>query len=126
MPGSILIIDDDPATRIVLADRLSARGYQPIVAADGLEALTYLHATETLPDLILLDLRMPQMNGWQFLATQRHDTNLAHIPVVLLSAAGDLDRNAAALKVGEYLQKPIRGADLLRIIEHYCERARTH
>jgi CheY-like chemotaxis protein len=125
MPGTILIIDDDPAMRIVLSDRLRMHGYQPIVAADGLEALTYLHATETLPDLILLDLRMPEMSGWQFLSAQRHDPGLAAIPVVLLSAADDLERNAAAFKILEYLEKPIRSTALLNVIERYCSQART-
>lgn len=125
MPGTILIIDDDPTTRIVLADRLTARGYQPIVAADGLEALAYLQATETLPDLILLDLRMPQMNGWQFLTVQRHDPDLARIPVVLLSAGCDLERNALALKVPDYLEKPIRAAHLFAVAARYCGQART-
>ena len=125
MPGTILIIDDDVATRTVLADRLRMGGYQPVVAANGLEALSYLHATETLPDLILLDLRMPQMSGWQFLMVQRYDPTLARIPVVLLSAADDLERNATALKVEEYLEKPIRAADLLDVVERYCGQART-
>jgi CheY-like chemotaxis protein len=126
MPGKILIIDDDLATQTVLADRLTARGYQPSVAANGLEALTYLHATDKLPDLILLDLRMPQMSGWQFLMVQRYDPDLARIPVVLLSAADDLSRNAVALKVPEYLEKPIRAADLLDLVERYCAQARMY
>ncbi len=115
-----MIIDDDPATRIVLADRLEMGGYQVVVAVDGLEGLRYLHTTELLPDLILLDLRMPRMDGWQFLNVQRHDPDLAHIPIVLLSAASDLERNAATLKVKEYQEKPIRAAALLGIVERYC------
>lgn len=124
MSGTILIIDDDGASRIILADWLFAYSYQPIAVGDGLEALTYLHLTEVLPDLILLDVWMPRMNGWQFLTLQRHDPGLAHIPVVLLSMTEDLSRKVAALKVSAYLEKPIRSAELLKVVERYCEPSR--
>lgn len=124
MPGTILIIDDDPLIRFVLAELLTDERYQAIVAADGHEALAYLHTADELPDLILLDLGMPRLDGWQFREVQREDPRLAGIPVVLLSAAHELGNSAATLKVPEYLAKPIRAAHLLDVVERYCVQAR--
>jgi two-component system chemotaxis response regulator CheY len=120
MPGIILVIDDDSTLQDLINDILIDKGYSAHLAVDGREALTYLHAADELPDLILLDLYMPGMDGWAFREAQQSLARLAAIPVVLLSAASDLCQNAAALKIPEYLEKPIRAAQLLDVVERYC------
>jgi CheY-like chemotaxis protein len=92
---------------------LQGEGYLTETAANGREALTHMQ-TATLPDVIVLDLLMPVMNGWEFCAAQAHDPRLASIPVVVVSAT---DREAAetALPVhpAAHLRKPITVEQLL-------------
>ncbi len=80
----ILVIDDDPALREALAELLEDAGYDVVQARNGLEGLD--EASAHRPDLILLDLMMPAMNGWQFRAAQKQDAALADVPVFVLSA----------------------------------------
>lgn len=86
----ILVVDDDRAIREALAELLVEEGYRVWSAGDGQQALmkVFLH----WPDLILLDLMMPVMSGWQFLATRSEYPRLARIPVVVLSAFDVFDR----------------------------------
>jgi signal transduction histidine kinase len=93
---------------------LNDEGYVATVADDGEAALDLLAADE-LPDLILLDLRMPGMNGWQFRTAQRRDSRLATIPVVAISADGSAQ--AAAISADAFLSKPLETAGLLTTIE---------
>src|ERR1044071_1184503 len=76
----ILVVEDDSAIREVLTDVLESEGYQVLNAANGREAIQLLRSS-TLPCLILLDLMMPVMNGWQFRDEQRQDPLLAPVPV---------------------------------------------
>jgi CheY-like chemotaxis protein len=84
-------------------------------AANGREALDHLGGPDR-PCLILLDLSMPVMDGWEFLARQRRSPLLAHIPVILVSAEGDLPRLATSLGVAGYFPKPVEAGGLLRAI----------
>ena len=93
-PAALMIVEDDADISEALAEALEDHGHTVIVAADGQEALDKLRAAAVLPRLILLDLMMPVMDGWQFRAAQRQDANLAEIPVVLLSAHVDVRRAA--------------------------------
>jgi CheY-like chemotaxis protein len=120
MPGIILLIEDDWSIRAFISDLLGEEGYPTHTVADGQEALTYLHTADDLPDLILLDVCMPGMDGPSFRAAQQSHPRLADIPIVLLSAAHDLGRRAAALKIPEYLEKPIEPVQLLDVVERYC------
>src|SRR5258708_37448244 len=94
----VLVVEDDQATREALLAVLHARGFAAIGAADGREALDHLHE-HPLPCLILLDLMMPVMNGWEFRQHQRNDSRLAAIPVLVLSADSNLNQKPAALEV---------------------------
>jgi CheY-like chemotaxis protein len=94
---------------------LEAEGYRVVCAANGREALDYLHHAE-LPCLILLDLEMPVMDGWQFRREQSRDPALASIAVVLLSGEDHLDQIANALGVARHLTKPIEFNDLLATV----------
>lgn len=104
---SILIIDDDAAIREVLCEILSDEGYAVLSAADGARALDMLRGLVELPKLILLDLMMPGMNGWEFRSQQQNDPRLAAIPVMIVSADSNVPQQARDLQATGYLQKPI-------------------
>ena len=115
----VLIIEDDPEIRTCIAEALSYDGYTVAEATDGLEGLRA--AVSHRPDLIILDLMMPVMNGWQFRATQKRDPALAEIPTIVISAvatecAGTLEGVAALFA------KPFDFASLLAAVEHYSAR----
>jgi len=115
---SILIVEDEQPIRNVLAEILEDEGYRVVAATNGLEALTYLRQHKP-PQLILLDLGMPIMTGWEFCEQQQHDPRIAEIPVVVMSALPDLNRKAAALHVAECLNKPLNIDKLLGTVARY-------
>jgi CheY-like chemotaxis protein len=115
---TILIVEDDGATRESLGLILGTQGYGVLGAANGQEALGLLRSGP-YPDLILLDLMMPVMDGWQFRREQDRDAALAAIPVVVLSADGSVQQKAAALRATGYLQKPVEVESLLEAIRRY-------
>jgi CheY-like chemotaxis protein len=86
--GRVLVIEDDAESREALCHILELHGFEPYEAADGLEALEYLRNADTKPLVIVLDLRMPRMNGWEFLNSLCTDKELKSIPVVVLSGEG--------------------------------------
>jgi CheY-like chemotaxis protein len=114
----ILIVEDDADVREDLADLLRHKGYEVTTAANGRDAHDGIQGLAGRPDLILLDLMMPVMDGWQFRALQLQDPALATIPVVILSGAGDVRREAAALGAAGYVKKPFKLNVLLSAIEH--------
>lgn len=114
----ILVVEDSVATRQAVRDLLEAEGYGVACAANGQEALDYLQRDQH-PCLILLDLQMPVMDGWHFCEQRRRTLAWAAIPVVLLSAEGDLPQQAASLGVADYLQKPVEAERLLGVVRRY-------
>jgi len=119
----ILIVEDDEPIRKALANLLDEEGYVATVAVDGEAALDLL-AAEELPDLILLDLRMAGMNGWEFRIAQRQDSRLANIPVIAISA--DASAQAAAISADAFLSKPLETTGLLTTIERVLKQNREH
>lgn len=117
--GSVLIVEDDDAIRETLADILQYEGYAVSTACDGRDALLRLHCGAA-PALILLDLMMPRMNGWEFRAEQLSRQELAGIPVVVLSGAYDAHRQATMLTANGFLSKPIEVVRLLEIVRQHC------
>lgn len=117
---SILIVEDDTDLREALVQILRDEGYEADGAVHGEEALAHLRSRAASPCLILLDLTMPVMNGWQFRAEQRRDPELSGIPVVVLSAGSNLSVQIADLQVRDYVSKPICLPDLLDKIQRYC------
>lgn len=121
-PGkSVLVVDDDWQTRYALTLALEAGGYQVREAADGESALRQLRQGRP-PDVILLDMVMPVMNGWEFRARQAADPELAGIPVVVFSAAYEAaPRAAASLGVARVLAKPVDCDEALAAISDLFE-----
>jgi CheY-like chemotaxis protein len=112
-PIPVLIVEDDPDVRNALVDFLGAAGYAVTTARNGREAIQYLQGGGA-PRVILLDLMMPVMSGAEFRIAQRADAALAGIPVVVMSAAIDVD--ASALSVAALLRKPMDTDVLLETI----------
>ena len=110
----VLIIEDDPDTRDALGELLSGEGYEVATAADGQEGLRRLGAPPR-PCLVLLDLMLPAMDGFEFRVRQLEDPELAAIPVIVLSGGGDVERKVARLGVAASLTKPL---DLGTLLEH--------
>lgn len=114
-----MVIEDDKATRGILKLALENANYEVAVAADGNEALTILSSKENHPELILLDLAMPGMNGFEFREAQLKSKDLAHIPAILLTANNSFIKYKEPLQAFEFLNKPIELKDLLFIIENF-------
>jgi CheY-like chemotaxis protein len=106
--GRILLVEDDEALREVLAEVLAGEGYRVECAANGQQALDRLNRSDPSPDLILLDLVMPVMDGWTFRDAQRVSQRLAHIPTVVLSASYPPDSpRMRTLEAQAVLSKPV-------------------
>ena len=112
-PPWILVVDDNPANRDILPTRLAAQGYQIFTAADGEEALAI--AREKQPDLILLDIMMPKMDGLEVCRRLKGDASLAFMPIIMVTARADSGDIVAGLEAGsdEYLTKPVDQAALV-------------
>jgi CheY-like chemotaxis protein len=104
---SILIIEDDRDIRDVLSELLQLEGYRVYVAEHGQEGLNFLKTSKQLPDLILLDVMMPVMDGYQFLKEQNLDIKLKEIPVVVMSADVSAQKRLASAKIAEFMKKPV-------------------
>jgi CheY-like chemotaxis protein len=118
----VLVVEDDPDIRATLCEALEDNGYSAAGAANGAEALEYLRTAAELPCLILLDLMMPVMDGQTFRTEQRADPKLANIPVVVISAYRDVERQANDL-AAEFLSKPVRLETLLETARKHCDAA---
>jgi two-component system chemotaxis response regulator CheY len=114
MSRRILVVDDDADTRESMRRLLEQCGHSVLCAAGGSEALSLLH--DDLPCLILLDLRMPEMDGWQFRQQLWREPSLAAIPVVLISAENDLHKIAGSLHAAAHFRKPVDIPQLLRML----------
>ena len=124
MSGSILLVEDDASIRETLVLLLEEGGFKVQCAINGQEALEHLRRAPELPTLILLDIMMPVMNGYQFRDEQRKDGRLASIPTVILSADTDVHLKTARTGVKEYLKKPVSIEALFKFAEKYCHGAR--
>ena len=115
----VFIVEDDRATRESMKALLELEGYRVVTAFDGADGLRKLR--EGLhPCLILLDLMMPRVNGFEFRQQQVTDPGLANIPVVVYSGAYTQRPSAALLKGAAYFQKPVSFEALLEIVEKHC------
>lgn len=118
MRARVLVVEDEPENRLFIGMMLRAEGYEVIEAEDGPSALDLLGEIAA-PDLILLDVMMPRMNGWRVFERIRGDNRWDGVPVVMLTAlaqSSDVQR-AVQLGVDGYITKPFEPADLIHIIE---------
>ena len=115
----ILIVEDDPDVRGALAAVLEDQGYGVVEAENGRQALEQLRSgTEFC--LILLDLFMPEMNGWAFRAEQMSDPRLASIPVVVISADSAAAKRAVSPGIVAAMTKPVEFGSLLDVVGQHC------
>jgi two-component system chemotaxis response regulator CheY len=111
---TVLIVDDDPSVLEVLELALSDEGYEVVVARDGREALE--RALANRPDLMLVDLMMPVMDGWQFVRECRKHDECGNTPVIILSAARNVDETVRELGVQAVIPKPFNVDHLLDLV----------
>jgi CheY-like chemotaxis protein len=112
----ILVVEDDANVRGAICELLREEGYEAVPAGDGTEAIAVLGTSGELPGLILLDLMMPGMNGWQLRMWLRDDPVYSSIPVLILSALEDLPTEARALAAADFVLKPVDGDKLLQAV----------
>jgi len=117
-PKSILVIEDEDSIRDNLQLLLSMEGYNVSTAANGKEALTVLN-TAPPPELIILDLMMPVMDGFKFREIQRTLPQAANIPLLIMSADGNVKLKNEALGASGYLRKPVDIDDFLGVVATY-------
>lgn len=125
MPATILIAEDYDDNRELLRIVLSSAKYQVREARNGHECLVV--ARESLPDLIMVDLSMPQLDGWEVFNALKADINTAGIPCVAVTAHADIDRDRA-LRLGftAFVAKPFRTDELLRTVAEILETHQFH
>lgn len=116
MTGRIVVCDDDPATLQLVSVILEAHGYEPMLASSGAEAVTL--AAREHPGAILLDLLMPEKNGWETLTELKSRPDTKGIPVVILSVLSPAEAEVARAAYVGWVQKPVETRDLLRALEH--------
>lgn len=121
--ASILVVDDNPK---FLSDALPMYGYNVKVAKDGLEALKILDQESSSFDLILLDVMMPNMDGWDTLKAIRSNKKIKYIPVIMITAVSEDQKVVSGLKIGadDYIVKPFILPNLLARIEAVLRRCR--
>jgi DNA-binding response OmpR family regulator len=120
MPKRILIIDDEIEFAEMVKMRLEANRYIVETAANGEEGLKKIQAQ--MPNLILLDVMMPGLDGYEVLRRLRHDPKMRHVPVVMLTAKGETKSIFKAQDLGstDYLIKPCESAELLATVQKYA------
>ena len=114
MAASILVVDDDESIRELLRMHLNAAGYEVHVAADAIAA-GYL-VLRSPPDLIITDINMPHMDGFEFIAALKADATLPRIPVIFLTSYDEGDDRGKELGAVGYLTKPVRADKLLQLV----------
>ena len=117
----LLLVEDNPDVRDLTKELLELEDYEVYCAANGQEALDFLKKDPTLIDLILLDLMMPVMDGYQFRREQLEDPRIVAIPVIVLSADGDAKSKMEVLKTQGFYTKASGIEGLLEVVKRNCE-----
>jgi twitching motility two-component system response regulator PilH len=119
--ATVALVEDDVDLAEMLCELLEAAHYTVVRLPHGGAALAYLRACATLPDVIMLDLNMPIMNGWTFRQSQRRDPRLQQIPVIVCSATPEA-HHISAVGADAVLQKPFDLDDVLTVVERLALR----
>jgi CheY-like chemotaxis protein len=117
MTGYVLVVEDNEDIREMMALALQLAGADVVCASNGREALALLKE-RSAPNLILLDLMMPVMNGWELNAALKRDEMLAKVPIVVISAMGE--GGAAGLDPAEFISKPVDIDRLIDVVSEHC------
>ena len=118
MTKRILVVEDDNSIRELLVELLQSEGYEVASAVNGLEGLKYLQ-TQNHPDLILIDLMMPVMDGYSFRTEQLKNTSWSQIPVVVMSAEANAKEKMKNFGITAFLSKPVELDTILKTVERY-------
>lgn len=118
--STVLVVDDDKGVCEMISSVLAGQGYRTAVAGNGKEALAYLRSSARQPGLILLDLMMPEMTGWEFRRIQRDDSALAGIPVAIITGLADVSGKASAIGAVDVLRKPSKVETLISLVSRFC------
>jgi len=123
---TVMVVDDSLTVRKITSRLLAREGYHVLTAKDGVDGLEQL--IDTLPDVLLVDIEMPRMDGFDFTRNVRADERLKHIPIVMItSRTADKHRNYAfEIGVNHYLGKPYQEDELLALVEQYTRKKRMH
>lgn len=115
--GTVLLVDDNPVNLHVLMDYLLAEGYRPLIAEDGEDALQ--QAAFARPDIILLDVMMPGINGFETCRRLKSAPETAEIPVIMITALDDIDNKIKGFSAGavDYITKPFHQVEVLARVE---------
>jgi CheY-like chemotaxis protein len=116
----VMLVEDDDEARESLGELLEEAGYTAMVAENGSAAWKLLEERQGHCDVILLDLMMPVMNGWDFRRKQRADPRFSAIPVVVMSAGAHMASVADELGAADYIPKPIEIGVLLEMLQRHC------
>lgn len=122
-PKKLLLIDDDPNLILLVKDYLEFRGYEVVTAENGREALEVLE--QQIPDMIICDVMMPEMDGYSLVSTIRSDPKTSWIPVLFLSAKGQSQDRVKGLNIGAdvYMVKPFEPEELVAQVESSLKQA---
>ena len=120
MSRDVLVVEDDADISENVRLLREGEGYRVSVAANGRAALDVLTHAETLPSVVLLDLMMPVMNGFEFRAAQLADPRLAAVPVVLMTADNHVAEKTASIGAADALGKPFDIDELLRVVRRFA------
>jgi two-component system cell cycle response regulator DivK len=123
--ATILVVEDNEPSRDALSRRLERRGHRVLAAINGLQAVAVAHAAQ--PDLILMDLGLPGIDGFEATSRLKHDPATGHIPIIVLSAHAMTNDRDMALAAGgdDFDTKPVRFEQLLEKIEALLSKALT-
>jgi CheY-like chemotaxis protein len=116
-PVRVMIVEDSTDYRNLLGRLIRKEGYEVSMAGHGGEALDQLETESVLPSLILLDLMMPFMDGFEFRERQLQNPRTANIPVILLTAHGNLEADPVRLRIQHWLRKPVEKAQLVSLVK---------
>jgi len=114
----IMVVDDEPDILLTVGQMLEMSGFQVIKAKDGIECINKLNETSKIPDLVLLDIMMPDMSGWDVAAKLKENPNWKEIPIVFLTAKGDtMSIGMGNLAAEDYIIKPFNIKELIERIQ---------